>query len=94
MSEKNVSVWSKNPTQLKTNARKAVFEQAVAEHLSQFEMQENGELVLSLGTIEGRPVNLIVKASVSGRTDFAKKERKANAQQEEQVQPVVAELFD
>lgn len=88
-----MSNWSKNPTQLKSNVRKAIYEQAVADHLSAFTMQENGELTLSLGQIEGRDVNLIVKASVSGRTEFAKKDRKPTEPKE--VETVnVDELFD
>ncbi len=70
--------WNKTGTQLLPKYREALHSEAgVALEGLGYVKQENGEYVLELGTIEGRPVNAIVNLAVSGRTEFAKKTPKA-----------------
>lgn len=89
-----MSKWNKSGTQLLPKVRKAIYDKAIADYLSAFEAQPNGELVVPLGEIEGKPVNLIVNATVSGRTVFEKKTAtKAKAEVEEEVVDVDS-LFD
>lgn len=86
-----MSNFSKNG-QLLPAIRKPLFDKVVKEQLGAFTLQPNGELVMQLGTIEGKPVSAVVKLSISTRTNFDKKERTKVVEEQEEID--VNSLFD
>lgn len=67
--------------QLKESVRKPIHEEVAQLELSNFERMPNGEFVKNLGTIEGRPINAVVRLSITTRTEF-EKSTKAKAPKE------------
>lgn len=87
------NIFSKNG-QLLPKARKPIYDKVVAElKASGFEPMPNGELVKTLGTIEGQPINAIVSLSISPRNDFEKRTKGTKSASEPEVIDV-NELFD
>lgn len=66
-----MSVFTK-ANQLKEAVRKPIHEEIAQQELTNFERMPNGEFVKHLGTIEGKPINAVIRLSITTRTDFDK----------------------
>lgn len=87
------NIFAKNG-QLLPKARKPLYDKIVAELVADgYVAMPNGELVKTLGTVDGNPINAIVNLSVSTRTEFGKRTRtKAQTNDTEEID--VNQLFD
>lgn len=89
----NNTIFAKNG-QLLPKARKPIYDKVVAELKEQgFDVMPSGELVKTLGTIGGKPINAIVSLSVSTRTEFEKRTKSKAPAQDLEVE-TVEDLFD
>ena len=86
-----MSVFTK-ANQLKEAVRKPIYEKVAQEELTNFERMPNGEFVKYLGTIEGKPINAVIKLSISTRTEFEKGAKKQTPKEAEVVD--LESIFD
>lgn len=86
-----MSVFTK-ANQLKESVRKPIHEEVAKLELSNFELMPNGEFVKHLGTIEGKPINAVIRLSITPRTDFEKATKAKAPKEEEKID--LTTLFD
>lgn len=87
------NIFAKNG-QLLPKARKPIYDKVVAELKADgYAVMPSGELVKTLGTVDGQPINAIINLSVSTRTEFEKRTKgKATVAEPEVID--LNELFD
>lgn len=86
-----MSVFTK-ANQLKESVRKPIYEEVAQLELANFERMPNGEFVKNLGTIEGRPINAVIRLSITPRTDFEKATRAKAPKEAEKID--LTTIFD
>ena len=86
-----MSVFTK-ANQLKESVRKPIHEEVAQLELANFERMPNGEFVKHLGTIEGKPINAVIRLSITTRTEFDKATRAKAPKEEEKID--LESIFD